>query len=160
MKVARLLVVCMAKASRLAFAEPPPAEGSGNWQSAARAPQLRSEIAVAAIDSRAYVIGDYNGATDLLIYDMAHDKWTKGAPFPHAVHHAMAVAAQGRVYVFGGYVDGWTATSQVWTFDPAANRWQRRGAMPSDRAAAGATILDGKSIDRRQCLGPHEYADA
>ncbi|WP_204316302.1 hypothetical protein, partial [Serratia marcescens] len=72
-----------------------------------------SEVGVAETGGKAYVVGDYNGATELLIYDLAADSWREGAAFPYHVHHPMTVATGGLVYVFGGYRDGWTATADV-----------------------------------------------
>ncbi|HEX8374253.1 MAG TPA: hypothetical protein VF606_03640, partial [Geminicoccaceae bacterium] len=90
----------------------------GAWAGASSAPAERSEVAVAAIDGKAYVVGDFNGATELLIYDLARDTWSRGAPFPYPVHHTMAVGHGGRIYVFGGYVNGWDATAKAWAYDP------------------------------------------
>ncbi|GAA0262940.1 hypothetical protein LNAOJCKE_5166 [Methylorubrum aminovorans] len=66
----------------LLAATPTTAHEVGAWAGASSAPAERSEVAVAALDGKAYVIGDYNGATELLIYDLAADKWSKGAPSP------------------------------------------------------------------------------
>ncbi|MGX5775995.1 Kelch repeat-containing protein [Methylorubrum zatmanii] len=127
----------------LPAAPPALAHEVGAWAGASSAPAERSEVAVAALDGKAYVIGDYNGATELLIYDLATDTWSKGAPFPYPVHHTMAAEQGGRIYVFGGYVNGWEATDRVWAYDAAKDTWQPRTPMPTARAAGGATPLDG-----------------
>ena len=101
-------------------------QAQGTRASARKAPDERSEVTVAALGDKAYVIGDYNAATEILIYDLAHDSWSKGTAFPHAVQHASAVGFGGLIYVFGGYVDGWTATNEVWAFNPSANTWTKR----------------------------------
>ncbi len=67
----------------LVAGRPAVAHEVGAWAGANSAPAERSEVAVAALDGKAYVIGDYNGATELLIYDLAKDRWSKGAPFPY-----------------------------------------------------------------------------
>jgi len=123
---------------------PAAAHEVGAWAGANSAPAERSEVAVAALDGKAYVIGDYNGATELLIYDLAADRWSKGAPFPYPVHHTMAAEQGGRIYVFGGYVNGWEATDKVWAYDPKANVWEARAPMPTPRAAGGAAPLGDK----------------
>ncbi len=137
----------------------------GSWAGASNAPAERSEVAVAALDGKAYVIGDYNGATDLLVYDIASDHWSIGTPFPYAVHHTAAASVGGLIYVFGGYVNGWTATEQVWAYNPADRTWNRRAPIPTARAAAGAAVVDGKihlvsgSVSGRGNTPVHEVYD-
>lgn len=128
----------------LLLASPATAHEVGAWAGASNAPAERSEVAVAAIDGKAYVVGDYNGATELLIYDLAKDSWSRGAAFPYAVHHTMAVGQGGKIYVFGGYVNGWDATDKVWAYDPKTDAWEPRAPLPTARAAGGATLLGDK----------------
>src|SRR5690606_40231792 len=89
-------------------------ESAGQWATGPDGPQPRSEMAVVQDGETAYLIGDYNGAREVLIYDLAAQDWTVGPQFPYPVHHPMAAALDGRVYVFGGYVDGWQASDAVW----------------------------------------------
>jgi hypothetical protein len=105
----------------------------GAWAGASAAPAERSEVAVAEFEGKAYVIGDYNGATDLLIYDMASDHWSVGAPFPYPVHHTAAAVYKGIVYVFGGYINGWEASSNVWAYIPEKDIWEPRASIPTPR---------------------------
>ncbi len=37
-------------------------------------------------------------------YDPATDKWTKKKPMPRPAHHAALAAANGKIYVMGGFV--------------------------------------------------------
>src|SRR5690554_1094440 len=46
-------------------------EETGIWRSGPEGPQPRSEMAVAEDGERAYLVGDYIGATEVLIYDPA-----------------------------------------------------------------------------------------
>ena len=50
--------------------------------SGAPMPSERSEVAVAAMEGRIYVVGGFDGQTELEIYDPTADRWTRGAPFP------------------------------------------------------------------------------
>jgi N-acetylneuraminic acid mutarotase len=59
------------------------------------------------------------------------------------VHHPGAAALGGRFYVMGGYDDR-GATDSLWEYEPAADRWQRRAAMPTARGALTAVVLDGR----------------
>ena len=53
---------------------------------------------------------------------------------PRAVHHAAAVGLNGKIYLIGGYVDGWMPTDEVHEYDPAADSWRARARMPTPRA--------------------------
>src|SRR5262245_18358461 len=71
---------------------------------------------------------------------------TVGAAAPpfHPLHHAAAVGWQGKLYVVGGFVEGWTPTDDVHEYDPASDRWSRLAALPTPRGALAAAVLDGK----------------
>jgi N-acetylneuraminic acid mutarotase len=61
-----------------------------------------------------------------------------------ALHHAAAVGLNGKLYVIGGYVQGWTPTDAVYEYDPASHRWRTLAPMPTSRGALGAAVLGGK----------------
>ena len=69
----------------------------------ARMPSARTEVAVAEVDGKIYVVGGFGGERELEIYDQAADRWSRGASFPREVHHAAAVGVNGKLYVVGGY---------------------------------------------------------
>ena len=50
----------------------------------------------------------------------------------------------GKRYLIGGFVEGWTPTDEVHAYDPANDRWQRLAALPTVRGALAAAVLDGK----------------
>jgi N-acetylneuraminic acid mutarotase len=77
-------------------------------------PSERSEVAVAAVEGQIYVVGGFDGQTELEVFDPTADRWTRGAPFPHTLHHAAAVGLNGKLLVIGGYSDGWTASDAVY----------------------------------------------
>jgi N-acetylneuraminic acid mutarotase len=54
------------------------------------------------------------------------------------------VGLNGKLYVIGGFVEGWTPTDEVHEYDPASDRWQRLAALPTTRGALAAAALDGK----------------
>ena len=51
---------------------------------------------------------------------------------------------QDKLYVVGGYVDGWTPTNEVHEYDPASNRWRPLAVLPTPRGALAAAVLGGK----------------
>src|SRR5919109_756792 len=99
---------CMAVFLSIGLCTSALSQSSGRWMTGAPMPSERSEVAVAAVEGRIYVVGGFAGQTELEIYDPTADRWTRGSPFPHAVHHAAAVGLDGKLWVIGGYMDGWS----------------------------------------------------
>ena len=60
------------------------------------------------------------------------------------MHHAAAVGWHGKLYVLGGYVDGWNPTGEVHEYEPAGDRWRALAPMPTPRGALAAAVFDGK----------------
>src|SRR5262245_4482094 len=110
-------------------------QGSGRWMTGSPMPSERSEVAVAAVEGRLYVVGGFDGQTELEVYDPTADRWTRRAPFPRPLHHAAAVGVNGKLLVIGGYIDGWTASDAVYEYDPATDRWRTLAPMPTPRGA-------------------------
>src|SRR5690242_1117052 len=113
------------------------------WTGGAPMPSARSEIAVAELDGRIYVVGSFTGERELEVYDARANRWSRGAPLPHSVHHPAAVALNGKIYAIGGYVSGWTPTADALEYDPAADRWRAVAPLPTARGALAAAVLDG-----------------
>src|SRR5262245_45081047 len=80
------------------------AEGVGHWTIGTPMPSARTEVAVAEVGGKIYVVGGFGGERELEIYDTATDRWSRGAAIPRALHHAAAVGWQGKLYVVGGFV--------------------------------------------------------
>jgi hypothetical protein len=67
------------------------AQETGRWTSGAAMPSERSEVAVAEVGGKVYVIGGFAGQRELEIYDPATDSWSRGATVPRSLHHTAAV---------------------------------------------------------------------
>src|SRR5262245_42689773 len=63
----------------------------GRWTQGPAMPSSRTEVAVAEVGGKIYVVGGFGGERELEIYDQAADRWSRGASFPREVHHAAAV---------------------------------------------------------------------
>src|SRR5262249_56051434 len=105
------------------------------------------------------VVGGCRGERELEIYDPSTDRWSRGALIPRALHHAAAVGLNGKLYVMGGFVEGWTPTDEVHEYDPASDRWQRLVALPAARGALAAaancvTAQQGGAIGRGRADHP------
>jgi N-acetylneuraminic acid mutarotase len=126
------------------LAAPALAQGTGRWTSGAAMPSERTEVAVAEVGGKIYVLGGFRGELELEIYSPAADRWSRGAAVPRAVHHAAAVGLNGKIYLIGGYVDGWMPTDEVHEYDPAADSWRARARMSTPRGALAAAVIGGK----------------
>ena len=115
-------------------------------------PSARTEVAVAEVGGKIYVVGGFGGERELEIYDPAANRWSRGASIPRELHHAAAVGWQEKLYVVGGFVEGWTPTDDVHEYDPASDRWKRLAALPTPRGALAAAVLGGKVHADRHAL--------
>ncbi len=139
MKVISLVAwLCLAAVSAAA------AQELGRWSSGAAMPSARSEVAVAALEGRVYVVGGFGGGRALEIYDPAADRWSRGAPMPRAVHHPAAVAVAGKLYVVGGFAAGWSPIDSLYAYDPKRDSWQSLAPLPTARGALAAVVLGGR----------------
>jgi N-acetylneuraminic acid mutarotase len=57
------------------------------------------------------------------------------------LHHAAAVGLKDKLYVVGGFVEGWTPTDEVHEYDPASDRWQRLAYQNLGRSRRSACTL-------------------
>ena len=119
-------------------------QGPGRWMTGASMPSARSEVAVAAVAGKIYVVGGFGAGRQLEIYEPATNRWLRGAPAPRAVHHATAVGLNDKLYMIGGYAGGWSPVDFVYEYDPATDAWRKRASLPTPRGALTAVVLDGK----------------
>jgi len=136
------------------------AQGSGRWTTGAPMPSARTEIAVAEVGGKIYVVGGFRGERELEVYDPSAGRWSRGTSIPRALHHAAAVGLNGKLYVIGGFVEGWTPTDEVHEYDPASDRWQSLAALPTTRGALAAAVLEPVPASRMDRLQPVEMPNA
>ena len=55
------------------------AQGIGRWIISTPMPSSRTEVAVAEMGGKIYVVGGFGGERELEIYDSAADRWSRGA---------------------------------------------------------------------------------
>ena len=131
---------------------PAPAGPAGRWVARAAMPIPRSEMAWAAVvQGRMHVVGGYGeGAVNRdyhHIYDPAADRWLSGAPLPRPRGAAAAVFLDGKLHLIGGASAPTEERASVgWheVYDPQADRWERRKALPGARDHVGCVAQDGR----------------
>lgn len=131
----------------------------GAWRSAAPMLAKRTEVAVAVLGGKIYVVGGFEkpGLSNVMslsitpsleVYDPATDRWTAKAPLPVGLHHVGIGVAGGRLYVIGGYarsgINIWSPVATVYAYDPTTDRWAERAPMPTARGALAVAEVGGK----------------
>jgi N-acetylneuraminic acid mutarotase len=117
------------------------AQGTGRWTIGTLMPSARTEVAVAEVGGKIYVVGGFGGERELEVYDPAADRWSRGASIPRALHHAAAVGLNDKLYVIGGFVEGWTPTDDV-----------HESLRLSDRADGTSPILEPVSATHTRLI--------
>ena len=123
-----------------------PASGLSTWTAKTSMPYARSEVGVAQLEGRIYVIGGSGPGADervVQVYDIAADSWTLAAPLPVGLNHVGAVAVGRKVYVFGGFRESGGASADCFAYDPSSNRWNRIAPLLSPRGSPAVAVLDG-----------------
>lgn len=132
------------------------AQGAASSEWSRRAPLLEanSEMAVAHLDGKIYVVGGYpatrTSVTTVQVYDIATDTWSLTTPYPTTVNHASAVGLEGLLYVIGGQTNAGGRNRQslytgaVYAYDPKTRAWSSRAPMPTARSAMAHDVIDGK----------------
>ncbi len=110
-----------------------------------------SEMAVAELDGKVYVIGGYPSTRvsvrTVQVYDPIAGTWKLTTPLPVALNHTMSIAANGKIYVIGGQPDAGgngPFVDTVYEYDPATAAWRARAPMPTVRGGGAAAVIDGK----------------
>jgi N-acetylneuraminic acid mutarotase len=74
---------------------------------------------------------------------MPASPWKKGAPFPEPDEELYGVAANGKMYVIGGWNDG-KAGGVTYEYDPSIDKWTKKQPMPRPAHHAALAAANGK----------------
>jgi N-acetylneuraminic acid mutarotase len=128
------------------FVETPEEPSEEIWENLAPMPTPRTEVAVAAIDHKIYVLGGFdrtNRATDVVeVYNIISNTWETSLRLPIPMHHVGATSYSGEIYVIGGYLEGWRASNSLYIYNPESG-WREGAAMPTKRGALTVQFVDG-----------------
>ncbi len=132
----------------------PASAQDGKWRMATPLPSPQGEITSAVIGKKWYVFGGYDAPNVqargiVTVYDAAADSWADRKNMLIPAHHAAAVALDGKIYVFGGFVGRpgtkvWQPIPSAAMYDPDADSWKELAPMPTARGSAQAVVVDGK----------------
>jgi N-acetylneuraminic acid mutarotase len=77
------------------------------------------------------------------IAQMPQSPWKKAAPFPEPDEELYGTAANGKLYVIGGWGDG-KARGVNYEYDPATDKWTKKQSMPRPAHHAALASANGK----------------
>jgi N-acetylneuraminic acid mutarotase len=130
---------------------PPPVKvQGGEWGNRAGLLEANSELALAEVDGKLYLLGGYPAtrqtARTVQVYDIASNSWVLGPQLPQPNNHGMAVSVNGKVYLIGGQTtaDDPSYVNTVYELDPAQGTWVSKAPMPTARSAGVAIVHDGR----------------
>jgi N-acetylneuraminic acid mutarotase len=108
-------------------------------------PTPRSEVAVAAVAGKIYVVGGFEAdgspSDKVEVYDPVTDAWGEIAPLPEPRHHTAATAvADIFLYVIGGFGTTFSdPQSTVYRYDTTRQTWEERASLPTARGGHAVT---------------------
>lgn len=119
----------------------------GGWETLADKPTAVTDVQAAVVGERIFVPGGKNSAGQpvnvLEVYSPRLNKWDQLAPLPAALSGYALAAAEGRLYLFGGW-DGAAYSAAVYSYDPAANSWKIGTSLPAARSFAAAVLVENR----------------
>jgi N-acetylneuraminic acid mutarotase len=140
-----------------ASGSPTPAQQTG-WRLGPASPFPVQQLPTAVLAGRIWLAGGLTGASEAdqatnktEYYDLASNKWHAGPGLPFAVHHAMMVAYQGKLWLIGGFLQkgpNLTAavSDKVLFLDPAKGHWVEAAPLHHARAAGAAAVVGNKIV--------------
>jgi N-acetylneuraminic acid mutarotase len=92
-----------------------------------------------------------------VLAQMPASPWKKGAPFPEPDEELYGVAANGKLYVIGGWNDG-KAGGVNYEYDPATDKWTKKQPMPRPAHHAALAAANGKIYVMGGFVAPSDTA--
>lgn len=134
-----------------AAADRPGVPAAGAWGTLAPLLEANSEMSVAELSGKIYVLGGYPSARvsvpTVQVYDPTENRWTRSTPLPVALNHTMAASARGKLYLIGGQTSAagnGPFVNTIYEYDPAHATWTSRRPMPTERSAGAAAVAAEK----------------
>ncbi|MBC8229590.1 hypothetical protein H8E77_08600 [bacterium] len=74
----------------------------------------------------------------------AGDIWTQKAEMPGRAGESAVAAVDGKIYVFGGGLEGGVTLGIFYVYDPAMDEWKVKADIPTPRLRHSACAVNGK----------------
>jgi hypothetical protein len=104
--------------------------------------------AAVVVRDRIFLIGGFNTTTnvpssEVLVYDMAHKRWSNAAPLPAPRGGHAATMLNGRIHVVGGGNSRSTIADHS-EYDPATNQWRDLAPLPRPEGSPALVAFQGR----------------
>jgi N-acetylneuraminic acid mutarotase len=116
-----------------------------SWSNGPQLPAALGEVGAAQIGRKVCVVGDGNDAT--YAYNLDTDAWETLAARPVPAKDQVAVAVDGKLYVFGGVTySGNTPVfyDDLQIYNPSSDSWSAGQDCPWANAAAQVAVINGR----------------
>jgi N-acetylneuraminic acid mutarotase len=118
---------------------------TAEWVALPALPAPQQEVAVVALGGKVYVIGGFDASSQptaaVNVYDPTSKTWAAAAPLPRPLHHVNAAVVGERIYVVGALESvAFTAVGTTLAYDPVANAWTAKPAMPAGSERGGSFV--------------------
>lgn len=122
------------------------------WEVAAPIPLGANHVGVCNMDGVLYALGGFveqnrRPHAECFAWTEATNTWRRIAPLPAPCGSMACITHAGLVHCIGGAIGDTTETKKSvdWhlTYDPRADRWSRRGPMPTGRDHTGVAVNAG-----------------
>ncbi|WP_208280407.1 FG-GAP-like repeat-containing protein [Massilia oculi] len=144
---------------------------SGRWTRGEAPPFEIHHLQGVEFGGKLYVLGALTGkfpqeqpVPDILIYDPAADRWSKGPEIPPQRRRGASGVAvhDGMIYLVGGNRRGHMSGYVAWfdAFDPATGRWTELPDAPHARDHLHAAVIDGKLYAAGGRRSAHDLGNA
>lgn len=121
--------------------------GISRWSTRQALLEANSEMSVAELGGKIYVLGGYPASRvtvpTVQVYDPALDQWTFTTPLPVGLNHSMPATVNGKLYIIGGQIDAGNTSfvNTVYEFDPGTTNWVSKAPMILARSAGAAAVV-------------------
>jgi hypothetical protein len=72
-------------------------------------------------------------------------KWGRAAAFPEASEELYGIAANGKLYAFGGLAPGWTPKGLMFEYDPGGDSWGTVANAPDPIRRSGGPCVSPRA---------------
>jgi N-acetylneuraminic acid mutarotase len=128
----------------------PGAVAKGTWTQKAPMITARSEVSLAEVGGKIYVLGGGINGTSVPHneeYDIATDKWRVRYPMPRGLDHMGVAVVNGKIITVGGFVGAGVhrdGQPMVFEYDPTADAWRALAPLKAGLGSVGVAVLNGK----------------